>query len=161
MRYALCFPLTDFATKSVSFVDNQSHRHRWENWFVTQSIIDFCFIVRGTSTENSKASPSWKIQKIHLLVLPYAVVSGALGYIDSYVDSSCGFSRNIIKQWWISLLTALHLASECGSEGCVTLLLTSGADPNLQDHMLQTPLMAACITGHTSCIHPVCIIISN
>ena len=51
--------------------------------------------------------------------------------------------------------TALHLASECGSEGCVTLLLSSGADPNQQDHVMQTPLMAACITGHTSCIHPV------
>lgn len=51
--------------------------------------------------------------------------------------------------------TALHLACECGSEECTTLLLSYGVDPNPVDHMSQTPLMTVCIAGHTACIHPV------
>lgn len=55
----------------------------------------------------------------------------------------------------MNIITALHLACECGSEECTSLLLSYGADPNRQDHLLQTALLAACIAGHTSCIHPV------
>ena len=51
--------------------------------------------------------------------------------------------------------SALHLASQSGSVGCITVLIASGANPNLQDSLQQSALFSACEEGHASCIQPV------
>ena len=55
----------------------------------------------------------------------------------------------------LSPLTALHLAAQAGSSGCVSALLTGGADPNLVDNQQQTPLFPAVEGGHSKCIEAV------
>ena len=51
--------------------------------------------------------------------------------------------------------TALHLAAQSGSSGCVRALLAIGADPNLVDNIQQTPLFPAVEGGHSKCIEAV------
>ena len=51
--------------------------------------------------------------------------------------------------------TALHLAAQAGSSGCVRALLASGADPNLVDNIQQTPLFPAVEGGNSKCIEAV------
>lgn len=44
------------------------------------------------------------------------------------------------------------MAAQGGSSECVTSLLSSGADPNLQDQLQQTPLFLTVVQGHAECV---------
>lgn len=77
--------------------------------------------------------------------LRYASGLGQLAVVE-VVLRQCGAED--INDQGVVLGTALHLASQAGSEAVVELLLQAGADPTVLDDQGQTPRQVAQRKGH-------------
>jgi hypothetical protein len=84
-------------------------------------------------------------------LLCHAINAGAAGTVRSFLTASPGAFDLFTRVEALDGATVLGLAAMRGNQEALIMLLDQGADGNRRDTHEYTPLMHACLHGHTAC----------